>query len=162
MWELPGSVVLIQMHGINGDKWLVVFCDPLRNPDLFGALGDAASLHSRAVSSAISWCKPGFRHVFAMRPAACGWLVVDNRANGVGIIEAPPEYIGIIRQYEAAGCVTTIDVMASLPTGPQGFLGLGVLSCVHFIRRLLGVRCRAVTPYGLYRHLKGLRHGFTV
>ena len=143
----------------DGEKWLLVFCDPVRDPEIMGA-DKMTGFHAWAVLQGIKLLKPGFRHVFAMRPAGCeGWLIVDQRVNQLGVFHMDFDYIVKVRELEKAGIFTVLEVNKTHCKQVRGFLGSGLLSCVAVMRRLIGVTAPVITPFGLYRHLRNKQHG---
>lgn len=141
------------------EKWLLVFCDPVRDPQIMGE-NIKTGFHARAMLQGLKVLKPGFRHVFAMRPAGCeGWLVVDHRCNQLGVFHMDHDYICTVRELERAGVFTVIECQKTHCEKVRGIAGSGLLSCVAIMRRLLGISAPVITPFGLYRHIRDQQHG---
>lgn len=104
------------------------------------------------------WCRllrPGFRHV-----AAAAWFVRQERWVIVDPV-AGGTVVEVLRAEEANGWIGQLFAGASavvrFESGHARAMQPATGFCVAQIKALLGVRCRALTPYGLYRHL--IAHG---
>lgn len=125
--------------------WLVAFTD--HRP---GA--GAPSWRNRLLEVLLSCLRPGFRHCLALRRVPTGWLVVDPLSDGLRCDLSPEgSALGLI----AAGATVVEVTSAHLPPDRAQWRPAGLLTCVTVVKSLLGLTCRAVTPYQLYRHLTG-------
>jgi hypothetical protein len=111
----------------------------------------------------LSFLKPGFRHVFAMRPTGPGdgWLIANWHSGRLDLIEAAgpvdvgprrfADYGAFVAAMAAAGLATTLAVT----TGEgRTWRVRGPATCVTAAKHLIGIAAPlAVTPWGLYRHL---------
>lgn len=149
--------------------WFVVFSDSewLR--------AEPEGRVERAVHWGMGRLKPGFRHVFAMRPAESfeGWIVVNPGINGLFVFDLPAgrgvrdsggltgdQYLALLCRLEAQGLARILVHVA----GRTPALRLQPwYSCVSVVRQLLGLPggvkncCKNATPWRLYRELEGLR-----
>ncbi len=94
--------------------------------------------------------KPGFRHVFCALETGDCWISVDSRA-GVMVIEAvAPAGYDLATFYRAEGFTVIETTQRSTPLRAP----LVVSNCVGCVKTILGIRCAAVTPWRLYKHLR--------
>jgi hypothetical protein len=100
--------------------------------------------------------KKGFRHCYAMCMTDFGWLVVDPLSSWLEI--------HVIKEGKG-------DLIAQAKSDPlsSGLLVTRVMkrkylprylpmTCVSVVKSLLGLKSRAFTPYGLYKHLMEDEH----
>ena len=96
--------------------------------------------------------KPGFKHCFcAVFDKGC-WLLVDN-ARGVPTVEyLCEEDFDLAAHYRDEGATEIIEtVQRKTPLrGPYV-----AANCVGLVKAILCIRSWAITPHGLYTHLKG-------
>lgn len=97
--------------------------------------------------------RPGFRHVCAMGfDAKRGvWIVVNPERAGLDVIcirddEEADRYLDHLMR-QAGPHVLRVATKRERTVSPA------VVSCVGVVKALLGIRCRALAPYALYRHL---------
>lgn len=93
--------------------------------------------------------KRGFRHVFCALESGDCWIMIDGRA-GVMVIEAvAPAGYDLATFYRAQGFTVIETNQGSKPLRTP----LVASNCVGFVKAVLGIRCAAVTPWRLYKHL---------
>lgn len=129
-------------------QWLAVFCDPEPLP-----LG--ACRRDRFLYWALNtFLRPGFRHVFLMRPAHGfdGWIVVNPNSACLDVLELDgDDYVRFVRSMEEAGHATIVSVTARRP---EQWVPRSLLSCVSVAKHVLGVECDlCATPWQLYNIL---------
>ncbi|MBC7906911.1 MAG: hypothetical protein H7Y60_09220, partial [Rhodospirillaceae bacterium] len=128
---------------------LVVFCDPSDAPPGLSWFGRLADWAQRAL------LRPGFRHCFVLvpmwAPAFQGWVQVDPLFIGMNINLSAPNTLECIEAQADAG---QLHFAWAHPVRKLRVLGFAPLTCVSVVKAVLGCKCRALTPYGLYRHLK--------
>lgn len=103
----------------------------------------------------ISWItRKGFGHVFAAGwdPIVERWIIYDPTRRGTLITvcietEAFHEHLGLL----AKACEP--HILRFAPRADRRLSPL-LFSCTAAIKALLGLRSRALWPYGLYRHLR--------
>lgn len=130
---------------------LVVFCDAAPIPP-----GTRLGWRERLVWWGLhAFLRPGFRHCMVLQPFTLGqsggWLHVNPLSNGIDLAICPA------RAAEAALAQVTAGGGAAVwahPVRETRVLGFDLLTCVSVVKAVLGLRCRALTPYQLYRHLK--------
>ena len=99
--------------------------------------------------------RTGFRHVCAagFDPESDRWVFVDPHRRGMDVLVLPEEdatsRLGV--WATAASAVLRVEVGRERAAMPA------VFGCVGAIKALIGHRSRALSPFGLHRHL--LRHG---
>lgn len=122
--------------GIEARRWTVVFHRKAENW-FFAAI---AMGHFKHVS-ALAWI-----------PELSLWLVYDVgfRRTRLRILEDGPTAAGIIAGIVEGNAAVTLDARDDLP-----WMRLGMF-CTTSVAHLIGVRCAALRPDALYRHLKGL------
>ena len=108
----------------------------------------------------LSWFRPGFRHVFAMRETAGGILLVQPSTSRLQVEFFPGETLAsrldYTRRIECLDPITTVDVVwdgdetAWVPRG---------LTCVGTVRALAGLPGKVQTPRGLHRELQRRHDG---
>lgn len=90
--------------------------------------------------------KPGFRHCFCAVRHGHYWTVLDG-ADGL-----PAVYVSgvddLAAWYRDMGW-TVVEVERREPVRTL----LVAASCVGLVKAVVGIRSRALTPWGLYRHL---------
>lgn len=95
--------------------------------------------------------RPGFRHVLAWKwdASAERWVFVDPLWSGLQIdLLTPEEFAGVLAWF--GGALTVVLAWDREREGRAApFFGW----CAPVIAGLIGVRCPALTPWGLYRHL---------
>lgn len=134
IWEKPRPVVHMESR-----LWLVFFRDDARQ----GSWWD--------------WfTRPGFRHVSAAAwfDQTQRWVFFDPtfKATTLQIVEAGPDADAIFGKWVGeAGAIVRFCSRAERTTMP------GLVGCVGQIKSLLGIRCGALAPSQLHRHL--LAHG---
>lgn len=134
--------------------WLLVFCDP-------EPLGADAKFRDKVLYWFLNrFLKPGFRHVFALRPAEGfeGWIVVNPHATCIDLLEVTGHaYRDLLSQRRREGYCEILAVRARRPeTWPLRI----TLSCVSVVSHLLGIDCGVfTTPWRLYRKLVGRPEG---
>lgn len=94
--------------------------------------------------------KTGFSHVFVAVRAGEYWISIDMRA-GVPVIEAvAPGGYDLAAFYRDQGFIVIETSQRDKPLrGP-----FAVANCVGNVKAILSLRSSAITPYGLYRHLR--------
>lgn len=114
--------------------WLVCFCD-----------ADSPAWWARVL-------RPGFRHVFAVSYYADQERWVEFNPSRIGTVirlwrqdEFGPR-LGVL--LETSTAVLRVASRADRGNAPP------MAWCVGEVKALLGVRCAAVTPWGLYRDLR--------
>ena len=95
--------------------------------------------------------KPGFSHVYVAVRDGDYWISIDMRA-GIPVIEAvAPGGFDLAVFYREQGF--TVVETRQRTTVPR--LPFAIANCVGFSKALLCIRAPfAVTPYGLYKHLR--------
>lgn len=94
--------------------------------------------------------KPGFRHVFCALESGDCWIMIDSRV-GVMVIEAvAPAGYDLATFYRAEGFTVIETNQRSKPL----LAPLVASNCVGCVKTVLGIRCAAVTPWRLYKHLR--------
>lgn len=129
--------------------WFAVFCDP-------EAMPPAAPRRNRILSAVLrGLLKPGFRHVYAMRPMhlADGWLVFNPHSACTDVLELPgQDYALRVRAEAEAGRCAVVAVAARRPIA---WVPRVSATCAVAVAHLLGVPSWPwTTPHALYRHLK--------
>lgn len=129
--------------------WLVVFCDP-------EPLEPDATRRDRLLYWALhKFLKPGFRHVFAMRPAHGfdGWLIVNPHSACIDVLEVQGnEYLDqVVLPLAAEGRAHVVGVKANRP---KTWVPRWLFSCVTTVAHVIGVECGILaTPWRLYHIL---------
>jgi hypothetical protein len=100
--------------------------------------------------------KPGFRHCFAVLADAAGWTVLDPLSGRLVVARLDlPAGFDLPVFYARAG----LRVLGPFIPGEPRWSALPSLwpmSCVALCRAVLGAAAPiALTPYGLYRRLRG-------
>jgi hypothetical protein len=151
------------------ELWTLVFCDP-------EPLSPGAARRDRVLYWGLSFLKPGFRHVFAIRrlgagagaglpaeaSAKAGWLIANWHSGRLDLIEAAgpvdvgpkrfADYGAFVAAMAAAGLATTVTLAA---IEPRTWRVRGLATCVTAAKHLMGIAAPgAQTPWGLYRHLR--------
>jgi len=130
---------------------LVVFCDPEPIPPNI-QLGWRERLVWWALHA---FLRPGFRHCMVLQPFTLGqsggWLHVNPLSNGIDISICPARAAEAVLEQVRQGKGFAVWTH---PVRETRVLGGDLLTCVSVVKAVLGLRCRALTPYGLYRHLK--------
>ena len=94
--------------------------------------------------------KSGFRHVFAAVLAGDFWISIDSRA-GVPVVEViAPRGFDLAKFYRDQGFAVVETSQCTVPPRAP----LLIANCVGCVKALLCIRARAITPYGLYKHLR--------
>ena len=111
--------------------------------------------HREASSRWFSFIAFGrFKHVsaFAYLPGLKGWVIHDWQHGGLRVAVLPhsDETCQLIRSMFGP---TTEWVQVTRRPGPSSWSGFRLGSCVGAVKHLLGIRCVALRPDGLYRHL---------
>ena len=140
------------------DTWTLVFSDP-------EPLAADATRRDRVLYGFLRRLRPGFRHVYAMRPAGRfkGWIVANWHSGRLDLIEVPadePVDIGPHR-FESYGAyiwhaceqglahAVPVEARDGRTWHPRGGA-----TCVTAMKHLLGIPAPGVfTPWQLYRHL---------
>lgn len=93
--------------------------------------------------------KRGFRHVFILVDDGTYWIAIDGR-DGLPVIrvEAASDF-DIANHYRAQGM--TVVEAAQAATAPSRMFA--PCNCVGLTAAVLGLSCRAITPWRLYREL---------
>lgn len=129
-------------------SWIAVFCDP-------DPLPATASRKDRLLYWALTtFLRPGFRHVFLLRPAHgfAGWVVVNPNSACLDVLEVVgDDYMDLIVAQVRAGRATTVTVQAVRPTTWRPRL---LFSCVSTVKHVLGIAGPATTPWQLYLSLR--------
>jgi hypothetical protein len=131
-----------------------------------GDRGASAALVCFSGRTDVPWLRllrPGFRHCFCLLRGEAGWLLIDPRCDRLDIRLLPDAPASrLIGRFRAAGCrvvpLPGVPLPGAAPAGAPA-RALAMLpaphSCVETVKRALGLAAPwAVTPYGLYRHLK--------
>ena len=113
--------------------------------------------HRKVAVPWLAWLALGeFKHVSAMAYCAAfkAWLVYDTQLSGTRIFLIPHGYKGAtVKPFfieRTRDCAVVKIARGSVPMGLSSRLGF---YCVPAIKHLVGVRCAAVRPDALYRHL---------
>lgn len=99
------------------------------------------------------WLKPHFAHCYILQRDQYNWFVLNPERLHLRVEIAPVEATqDLIKLW----CKPT-DTVLKLEFKPRHttirFGWFGVFSCVTLVRYLLGLKLKALTPYGLYRKL---------
>ena len=99
----------------------------------------------------LSWfLKPGFRHVFVAVLVGDYWMMLDSN-NGLPSFEVmAPKGFDLAAYYRAGGFTVIETSQRSVPQRAP-FI---VATCVGFVKAVLCIRSRALTPFRLYQSLK--------
>jgi hypothetical protein len=113
-----------------------------------------AGFSRTAATPAVRWFPGEFKHVvaFGYVPGHKAWLYYDVQLTRTRLLLIPhPEFID--------NGYTDGMVILRVKAGPGGWSPATRLGfyCVPALKHLLGLRCLALTPDGLYRHI--LRNG---
>jgi hypothetical protein len=106
-----------------------------------------------------AWWKPFLRRGFCHVSAAAyfveqeRWVYVDAGFSGLAVeVHRPSEFEGRLAQLiRDSSVILRVPAAARRTMPPRGWW------CVGLVKALLGIHCRALLPYQLYRHL--LRDG---
>ncbi len=95
--------------------------------------------------------RPGFKHCFCAVLDNGLWILADNR-RGVPLIRyLTTEEFDLAGFYRDEGATVVETTQRETPLrGPYV-----AANCVGLVKSILCIRSFAVTPYGLYLHLKG-------
>jgi hypothetical protein len=102
----------------------------------------------------------GFRHCFVALRESSAWVTCDPLKDRIELRALPiPADFDLGRFYAERGHIVLHGLTRpGLPRGPAVVVPL---TCVTVAKRLLGVRAPWVlTPRQLWRHLRGIEHGF--
>ncbi len=99
--------------------------------------------------------RAGFRHCFVVLRQDGTWLACEALTDRLELALLPvPQGFDLPGFYAKRG--HTVLLGATRPDLPRRGLTLAPLTCVEIAKRLLGVRAAwVITPWQLYRHLKG-------
>ncbi len=94
--------------------------------------------------------KPGFRHCFVAVLNKNCWVVIDGR-NGVPDIDVFAQADYDLATFFRGQGFTVIETVqrGQAPRSP-----FAVANCVGLVKAILCVRSAAITPHGLYKHLR--------
>ena len=94
--------------------------------------------------------KEGFRHCFVVIKNGDYWIMIDG-LKGVPLVEvvAKSDYDLAAHCRNDGATVVETEQRAVAPRAPYVNS-----NCVGLVKSVLGVRSIAVTPYGLYKHLR--------
>lgn len=98
------------------------------------------------------WAKPGFHHVSlaGFDPDGSAWIIIEAHKWGI-------ECRAKSALYGFEDILTEHRPTTWLPVRRSRSLDetttRGPITCVSVVKAVLGERCRAITPYQLYRHL---------
>ncbi len=106
--------------------------------------------HDRGTGFLSRFLKPGFRHCFVAVRNGDYWITVDG-CDGVPLIQvtAPADYDLAAFWQEAGHTVIETEQRTTVPRNP-----FAIANCVGLSKAVLCVRSTAITPYGLYKHLR--------
>lgn len=106
--------------------------------------------HDRGTGFLSRFLKPGFRHCFVVIHNGNYWIMVDG-CEGVPLVQvtAPGDYDLAAFWREAGHTVIETEQRTIVPWSP-----LAIANCVGICKAVLCVRSIAITPYGLYKHLR--------
>ena len=109
-----------------------------------------AVFHDHGEGFLARFLKPGFRHVFvAIQSGEC-WIQIDGQAGIPEIESVAPADFDIADWYRGHGfTVVETHQRQKAPLGP-----FAVANCVGLAKAILCVHSPAITPYGLYKHLR--------
>ena len=137
----------------DAQHWLVVFCDP-EPMDRTTAKRRDRFLYWFLTK----FLRPGFRHVYMMRPAHGfdGWVVVNPHSTCIDVMEVTgSRYLELVLQRRNEGHCT---VLAAVSRRPETWQVRGALSCVSVVSHVLGTECGIfTTPWRLYRNISQQR-----
>lgn len=113
--------------------WLLFFCD-----------GDRGHWWSRFFRS-------GYRHIRAMAwfDDAQRWVYFDPTGKGLHLEILPDSAVGARFEHLVSSSSAILRVRSDFG---RGYFP-AVFCCVGAIKSLIGIKSRALGPYGLYRHL---------
>ncbi len=95
--------------------------------------------------------KPGFRHVFCCINDERDWIMIDGR-NGRPVVQVVQDSMFDLKEYFEDEGYTVVEMERSdRPIRSP----LVLTNCVGLVKIHLCIRSHALTPYQLYRHLKG-------
>jgi hypothetical protein len=99
--------------------------------------------------------RAGFRHCFVVVRQELAWLACEPLTDRLELVLLPlPEAFDLPGFYATQG--HTVLLGPTRADLPRRGLALAPLTCVEVVKRLLGIRAAWVmTPWQLYRHLKG-------
>ena len=106
--------------------------------------------HDRGTGFLSRFLKPGFRHCFVVIRNGDYWITVDG-CEGVPLVQvtAPGDYDLAAFWREAGHTVIETEQRTTVPRSP-----FAIANCVGLSKAVLCVRSTAITPYGLYKHLR--------
>ena len=93
--------------------------------------------------------KPGYRHCFSAVVHGGVWVIVDARADGCHV-SATDAAFDLATFYRDHGFTVIERELGE----PERRIEFPLFTCVESVKRTLYVRCRAVTPWQLYRALR--------
>lgn len=140
-------------------QWLLVFCDPPPCPE-------GAGWRERLLYRGLSLLRPGFRHVFAVRPSEAfdGWVMVNPHSGSLDVVEVPRDAVFWWDGSPLLGeqWFDSLFVMAErglvhlavvVGVQRQEFQPRGLLTCVAVVKHLIGWNKSGTTftPWQLYR-----------
>lgn len=93
--------------------------------------------------------KPGFRHVFILVDDGTYWIAIDGRA-GLPVVRVEAARVFDIAEHYRAQGMTVVEATQAA-TAPSRLFA--PCNCVGLVAGILGLSCRAITPWQIYRHL---------
>lgn len=94
--------------------------------------------------------KPGFRHVFCAVASNGLWIEIDQGRGAPSFRYMAEETFDLADLYRKQGHVVIETTQGNALTWP-----LGLRTCVGTVKAALCIKSAALTPWGLYRHLRG-------
>lgn len=128
-------------------EWCVVFQN-MEKPEY------SAPCKEKLIYWFIKKLRPGFQHVCAFRKAEQfqGWIKIDSYSCGIAIEEiTDPFFLEELEGRINLGLAHAVLVWSNTS---DVFMPRAFLTCVSVIKHLIGVKSRALTPFGLYKFLK--------
>lgn len=107
----------------------------------------------RSDARLLAWLRPGFRHCFCLTGSDRRWTLCDPLKSHLAL--ASIDGLSASELAARLGHDGRAVLHGSLGrAATRASLGLGPLTCVEIVKRLLGLQARSVlTPYQLYRRL---------
>ncbi len=108
-----------------------------------------------------SWLHPQFKHVAVVVAGDRSWIAVDWRLGWPVVGVVADLEVDLVQRYEdAKHTVLTVDIPHDARHSESRPWPIGLLTCVTFAKRFLGIRAPfVVTPWSLYRYLARARRG---
>lgn len=95
--------------------------------------------------------KPGFVHCFFLLQER-NWIKIEGRRGSVKLTQLGQEPIDVIASHYREQGATVIETAVSTEAVRLPFVAR---NCVGLVKAMLGVRSFSLTPWQLYKHLRG-------